>query len=636
MRKVISSYIGLCLFLCITAITAFADEIEEKQNTFEYVTVDASSNKGESKVIFDKANPGITISKWNGEAALKFKYPSINDTAIKSTDQKIEWASSTQKINSYPIAPTAKIDGMEDGGLEIEIILTSHPATNIFTFTLEGYENLDFLYQAPFNEEDHKGDPRCVASTETQCFDANGNQTHTRPLNVVGSYAIYNKTKRDFRTNGINYQTGKAYHIYRPQATDANGIKAWCDLKYIAGNISITVPQKFLDTALYPVTIDPTIGSGGAGASADGINNYIGAIRSTAPANGDGTTAGTYNIIATTSAGTLTFMGAVYTDGGSDPSGKGKISGNAAVSVTGGKNTYSASISGLPAFVSGTDYYLSVNGQANGTMYYDSGGTVWFKARTHSNDMPDPWPSLEGSFSGTYAIYITYTSPGITLDAASNSGYQAAQSTYTFNRTVAGSNRYLVVDVAILSAGQTVTSVVDDSGGGNVNMTFIGAQNTVTSFGRIETWGLIAPATGTKSIQVNLSSTVISATSAVSYNGVHQTSPIEGFNSAQATNVGATDATVSITSVADNCWIHAAIATSDGSITANQTSRNNVTGAGGSGADEDNNAAVTPAGATTMSYTGVGALATWTIDGVALRPIAASNLGRRRVSLVVG
>lgn len=215
---------------------------------------------------------------------------------------------------------------------------------------------------------------------------------------------------------------------------------------------------------------------------------------------------------------------------------------------------------------------------------------------------------------------------GIAFDAVGNSGYQAAASTYTFTRTCSGNNRYLVVDVALLSAGQTVSSIVDDFGGGAVAMTFLGAQSTVTSFGRIESWGLVAPISGTKTIQVNLSGSIASAAGAVSYTGVHQTSPTEGFNSNQATNVGATDATVAVTSVADKCWIHAAVATDDTAITAGQTSRNNITGAGGSGADEDTGP-ITPAGATTMSYTGVGALATWAIAGFALRPIESGALG---------
>jgi len=216
---------------------------------------------------------------------------------------------------------------------------------------------------------------------------------------------------------------------------------------------------------------------------------------------------------------------------------------------------------------------------------------------------------------------------GIAFDAAANSGYQAAASTYTFNRTVTGSNTFLTVNVSLLSAGQTVTSIVDDFGGTNTQMVLEVAKSTVTSFGRIEMWRLVNPTAGTKTIQVNLSGAIASTATAASYTGVHQTSPTEGANSAQATNVGAADATVNITTVADNDWVVGAIATSDSAITANQTSRNNVTGAGGSGANEDNNGPKTPAGAVTMSYTNVDAAMTWAIAGYAIRPIAASGLG---------
>lgn len=227
----------------------------------------------------------------------------------------------------------------------------------------------------------------------------------------------------------------------------------------------------------------------------------------------------------------------------------------------------------------------------------------------------------------SFRNWIIPPNNGITFDAAANSGYQAAASTYTFNRTVSGTNRFLAIDVSLLSAGQTVTSIVDDFGGTAVNAVFVGAQSTVSSVGRVEMWRVINPVAGTKSIQVNLSGSIASSTTAVSYSGVHQSSPTEGFNSAQATNVGAADATVNITTVADNCWVHGSIATNDTAITANQTTRNNVSGVGGSGANEDNNAPKTPAGSVTMSYTGVDALSTWAIGGYAIRPVAASGLG---------
>lgn len=212
--------------------------------------------------------------------------------------------------------------------------------------------------------------------------------------------------------------------------------------------------------------------------------------------------------------------------------------------------------------------------------------------------------------------------PNVQFNSKADSGYQAAQSSYSFNRTINGNNRFLAVDVGLLSPGQTVTSVIDDSGGANVALTLIKVQSTVTSFGRIETWGLVAPAYGTKAIQVNLSGSIASAAGAVGYTGVQPNAPYEAANSAQATNIGAADATVTVTPLTDNTWLHAAVATDDGAITAGQTARNNVTGAGGSAADEDTGP-ITPAAATALSYTDVGALATWAIAGYAIRPLAA-------------
>lgn len=217
------------------------------------------------------------------------------------------------------------------------------------------------------------------------------------------------------------------------------------------------------------------------------------------------------------------------------------------------------------------------------------------------------------------SVYGVVATTGIAFDAASNSGYQAAASTYNWSHTCTGSDRFLSVDVSLLSAGSTVTSITYNG----VAMSLIRAQTTVTSFGRVESWGLAAPASGANSIIVTLSGSIASAGCAVSYTGVNQYTPTEAANSAQATNVGAADATVTVTPVADNCWIHGAVASDDASVTANQTTRNNVTGVGGSGADEDTGP-ITPAAATAVSYTGVGALATWAIAGYAIRPVASA------------
>lgn len=226
------------------------------------------------------------------------------------------------------------------------------------------------------------------------------------------------------------------------------------------------------------------------------------------------------------------------------------------------------------------------------------------------------------------AAFKVAAAAGIAFDAAANSADQAAANTYSGSASWAGTNRFLAVDVSMLGPGVNVTSMTY----GGANCTFIGSKSTVTSLGSIEQWRITssdpgAPAAGANTLVVNLSGTIEFTVEWVSYTGVHQTSPTESFNSNQATNAGsATDASVVVTPVANNCWVHAAIVANDTSITANQTTRNNIAGTLGSGANEDNNAAITPAAATTMSYTGMGLTTTWAIAGYAIRPLAAPNL----------
>lgn len=212
---------------------------------------------------------------------------------------------------------------------------------------------------------------------------------------------------------------------------------------------------------------------------------------------------------------------------------------------------------------------------------------------------------------------ITKALLGIQFDAAGNSGYVAASANYTVSRTVTGSSPHLAVDVVILgTTAQTVTSVTDDDGGGAVPMVLIGVKNTPAGVGRIESWGLANPIVGTKNLRVILSASVASVTNWVSRTGVHQTSPTTGYVSASGTNVGAANATVDVVTATDGSWVHAA-ALSNGALAALLIARNNVTGALGTGADEDSGPKL--AGTYTAAY-GADALAVWAIGGYELWP----------------
>jgi hypothetical protein len=214
---------------------------------------------------------------------------------------------------------------------------------------------------------------------------------------------------------------------------------------------------------------------------------------------------------------------------------------------------------------------------------------------------------------------------GILTDATSTSGYQTADASYSWDHTCSGTDRYLVVGISMLSvAGSSVSSITYNG----VSMSLLGTQASVSGAVRVELWGLTAPDTGTHSIAVILSTALDSIGNAISFVGVHQTTSTEGVASASATNVGAADATVNVTTVADHDWVVDVVATDDTAITvgAGQVQRQNISGTLGSGA-MSTEADKTPAGSVTMSWGNVAGLATWSILAIGLRPVGAAAAG---------
>src|SRR3990170_7564956 len=135
----------------------------------------------------------FTISKWDASLT-------IPDLAIPKAT-----------IRTFALLLTA---AHPEGGQEYEITLTSKPARNYITIPFTA-TNLRAFYQPPLTEEFAQAD--CEIWTETHVKTKDGRECW-RPENVVGSYAVYHISKRDGQ-----YKTGKLFHIYRPQLTDAVG-----------------------------------------------------------------------------------------------------------------------------------------------------------------------------------------------------------------------------------------------------------------------------------------------------------------------------------------------------------------------------------------------------------------------------
>jgi hypothetical protein len=175
---------------------------------------------------------------------MRLKHTEKNPT-VEFDGEKTKWIGAKVEAHFYD-----KPEVSEDGGHEFEVILKEKPKTNILEFSIET-KGLEFFYQS--------------ALTETEIAEG-----ANHPENVVDSYAVYYKDCPANYVDGKLYRTGKAFHIYRIKATDANGVSVWGKQNIDVDKKlhTIELPQDFLDNAVYPVVVDPTFGyttKGGSG-----------------------------------------------------------------------------------------------------------------------------------------------------------------------------------------------------------------------------------------------------------------------------------------------------------------------------------------------------------------------------------
>lgn len=265
-------------------LTDIRQAYRNERNTLARAVKDYAADRieieiGDSKQ--DEFFPQAKIKRWNNEVNLSIRRDN-GARRFRERNGQVVADSQEESVVIYELEPDEQ---NEDGGLEIEIELPRRPKTNVFDFTIQT-KGLAFYYQPPLTEQEKA-------------------QGATRPENVEGSYAVYHATKRDNFVGGKEYKTGKAFHIYRPKAIDADGAEVWCELAIDeqAGILTVTVPQNWLDTASYPVRVDPTVGYTSLGASLTGYPYSLGNVRTV----GDGVTLTTPSQIQSLSAGIRKF-----------------------------------------------------------------------------------------------------------------------------------------------------------------------------------------------------------------------------------------------------------------------------------------------------------------------------------------
>lgn len=377
-------------------------------NTLQIEASSSIPEAGTEKIIVEKTEPKVTLTKFNGEVGMGIKYQgmSLATTGNRPLFSKnVEWTDGEIKMEAVPLDATTT---MEDGGIEINIILNSKPASNVFTFQLDNWENLDFLYQPPLTNEEIK-------------------EGANRQDNVVGSYAVYYKNHANHKMGETNYATGKAYHIFRPLISDNKGNTTWVDLSYSNGVLSVTVPQSFLDSASYPVKVDPTFGyttQGGTQIVLTGKNTVLlcSIVGNYIASSGDIIT--NYSIWGVNAIGrTLDFasfsvVGGVVTN---------QLDTKIGLVLSTSVDALVTSSSFSHSTVAGTQYGVAISGED----YVDnSGPTIDFDAGSvpgRFNSTLTVFPGVGGSFSPTgtdsgrhYSLYATYTNSTVSSNPKIN------------------------------------------------------------------------------------------------------------------------------------------------------------------------------------------------------------------------
>lgn len=163
----------------------------------------------------------------------------------------------------------------------------------------------------------------------------------------------------------------------------------------------------------------------------------------------------------------------------------------------------------------------------------------------------------------------------------------------TTSHTCTGSNRILIVGVWLPNSDD-LTGVTYNS----VSMTQIAKKQTGTNSEWLYLYYLVAPATGANDIVASQSSSSDIRVRATSYTGAKQTDQPDASATNDSTST-ITTLTTNLTTVADNCWTVLFERNGCGSITA--STGTTLRSSSDSLIIGDSNAAITPAGATSMA-----------------------------------
>jgi alpha-tubulin suppressor-like RCC1 family protein len=383
--------------------------------------------------IHSPPQPYVKLNKWDGEVNLKINVPQVMGGKKEMNQNKLKWVSDDYDADFYTKQPEqiTETDSKgnqrsfninDDGGVEFDLVIKKKPESNVFEFPIET-ENLEFYYQPPLTAERAVGQKQghwtvgSVTATEVRATD--GTLIEYRPENVVGSYAVYHKEKQGDYTalGGKNYRAGKAFHIYRPQATDASGNEQWADLVIdaVAGTLTISLPQVWLDAAAYPVVIDPDFGYTGTGVSTTSADpSSLALQRQHLSEIGTAVSVSVYALYNWNSE--THWRAAIYT--ADDPHILEAYTNESAGHLPAAYAWSTINFAGSPSQMAHADHYLALGVSSDVTIRVDSPGSAMETAHYHTHaygafdaSVADSFFTDAGWGADQKSFYVTYETP---------------------------------------------------------------------------------------------------------------------------------------------------------------------------------------------------------------------------------
>jgi hypothetical protein len=181
----------------------------------------------------------------------------------------------------------------------------------------------------------------------------------------------------------------------------------------------------------------------------------------------------------------------------------------------------------------------------------------------------------------------------IAFDAATTQNVSATS--LTFAHTTSGSNRILWLGANQQDSAGTYSLTGCTYAG--VSMTQAGSTQASTNPYQTSLWYLIAPSTGSNNVVISASTSRAILGFASSYTGAKQTGQPDATN---GSNFTSSTMTLSVTTIADNCWLVASWVGNREPFAGTATNRR--LNAGGNGLF-DSNGAKTPAGSYSIQVT---------------------------------